>query len=89
MKTTKRLLTYILPYKHYLLLAVLSALISVSTMLYAPILIGQAIDCIIDTGSVDFTAMVQILLHLCLVLLCSALFQKLLVLATKIGRAHV
>lgn len=83
MKTTKRLLTYILPYKHYLLLAVLSALISVSTMLYAPILIGQAIDCIIDTGSVDFTAMVQTLLHLCLVLLCSALFQKLLVLATN------
>lgn len=83
MKTTRRLLTYIQPYKHYLLVAIFSALISVSSMLYAPILIGQAIDCILDTGSVDFNTMTQILLQLCLVLVCSALFQKLLVLSTN------
>lgn len=83
MKTTKRLLTYILPYKHYLILAIISALLSVSFMLYAPILIGQAIDCILDTASVDFNTMTFILLKLSLVLLCSALFQKLLVLATN------
>lgn len=83
MKTTKRLLTYILPYKHYLILAIISALLSVSFMLYAPILIGQAIDCILDTVSVDFNTMTFILLKLSLVLLCSALFQKLLVLATN------
>ena len=43
----KRLMRYLLPYKHYLLLAILSAILSVTASLYAPIIIGHAIDCII------------------------------------------
>ena len=39
MKIMKRLMRYLLPYKHYLLLAILSAILSVTASLYAPIII--------------------------------------------------
>ena len=46
-ETLKRVLSYIDKYKYFLVLSMLSALVSVALTLYAPILVGNAIDCII------------------------------------------
>ena len=53
-ETLKRVIKYI---KKYMLLVVVSficAALSVAATLYAPILIGDAIDMIIEKGNVDF-----------------------------------
>lgn len=76
MKIMKRLMLYLLPYRHYLLLAILSAILSVTASLYAPIIIGHAIDCIIAMGNVDFSLMSHYLARLAFVLIISAFFQK-------------
>ena len=46
-ETLKRVLSYIDKYKYFLVLSMLFALVSVALTLYAPILVGNAIDCII------------------------------------------
>ena len=74
---------YLLPYRHYLLLAILSAILSVTASLYAPIIIGHAIDCIIAMGNVDFSLMSHYLAQLAFVLIISAFFQKTMMLAAN------
>ncbi|MBS6167818.1 MAG: ABC transporter ATP-binding protein [Firmicutes bacterium] len=83
MKIMKRLMRYLLPYKHYLLLAILSAILSVTASLYAPIIIGHAIDCIITMGNVDFSLMSHYLAQLAFILIVSASFQKTMMLAAN------
>lgn len=56
-----KVLKKIKPYSGYLILALLSAIISVSLTLYIPVLTGQAIDNIIDTGKVNFENIAVIL----------------------------
>ena len=46
--TLKKVILYIDKYKVYLILSMVFALISVALTLYAPILIGRAIDCIVS-----------------------------------------
>jgi ATP-binding cassette subfamily B protein len=62
--TVSKILSKIKPYTGYLLLALLSAVISVSLTLYIPVLTGQAIDSIIDAGRVDFESIVRILIYI-------------------------
>ncbi len=57
-----KVLKKIKPYSGYLVLAMLSAVISVSLTLYIPVLTGRAIDNIIDTGNVNFENITKILL---------------------------
>ena len=52
----KRVLGFSRPYIGYLVLALISAVLSVGMTLYAPILIGRGIDQIIGPGNVDFKA---------------------------------
>ncbi len=61
-KTIGKVLNYIGKYKIFLGLSVLFAALSVVLTLYVPILIGKAIDCIIDAGRVDFDKMLPILI---------------------------
>ena len=52
----KKILWLIRPYLHFLMLSFVFAGISALLTLYAPILIGNAVDLIIGKGSVDFDA---------------------------------
>lgn len=75
MDLLKRLLKYTRPYVGYLVLTLLSALVSVSLSLYVPILTGGAIDHIVDKGLVDFPGLVPYLIAIAAVAASSALFQ--------------
>ena len=52
------------PHKGLLLLALLTAVVSISLTLLIPVLIGAAIDKIIARGEVYFEAVAQILLYI-------------------------
>ena len=52
----RKVLLRIRPYWAAMLASLLLALIHVAMMLYIPILVGEAIDCILDAGQVDFKA---------------------------------
>ena len=56
----KKILWLIRPYLHFLMLSFVFAGISALLTLYAPILIGTAVDLIIGKGSVDFDAIGRI-----------------------------
>lgn len=77
-ETFKRVLKYIDKYKYYLLISILFALVSVALTLYAPILIGKAIDYIIGPDNVDFDSIKPILIKLGLVIGITALAQWLM-----------
>lgn len=62
--SVSKILKKIKPYSGYLVIALLSAVISVSLTLYIPVLVGQAIDNIIDKGNVNFENIVQILIYI-------------------------
>lgn len=59
-----KILKKIKPYAGYLIAALFSAIISVSLTLYIPVLTGQAIDNIIDTGNVNFENISKILIYI-------------------------
>lgn len=62
--TLKKLFKYIGGYKWLLLFSLFLALICVVSTLAIPIYIGQATDCIIGKGEVDFTKLVSILIKI-------------------------
>lgn len=70
-----RLLKFTKPYLGYFVCSLISAVVSVSFTLYAPILIGNAVDFIVAPGKVDFNGLVPILGKLALVVLGAAIFQ--------------
>lgn len=59
-----KILKKIKRYSGYLALALLSAVISVSLTLYIPVLVGQAVDNIIDSGNVNFQNIAIILIYI-------------------------
>lgn len=60
----KRILVFTKPHLYYLVLAAFFSVINVALTLYIPILIGDAIDCAVEAGGVDFNAMLPILIKL-------------------------
>lgn len=66
------------PYSAYLVLAIISALISVSLTLYIPVLTGQAIDNIVDKGNVNFENVLQILAYIGIGIAGVSVFQWLM-----------
>lgn len=78
-----RMLQYIKPHKLLLLGAFLSALLSVPLSLFAPILIGSAIDSIIGAGKVDFNAIQPILLLLAVTVLGAGFLQWVMQVCTR------
>ena len=61
----KKVLRYVRPYRFALVGSVLLALIFVAMSLYIPILVGKAIDFIIDKGAVEFEPMSVKLISVC------------------------
>ena len=66
--TIKRVGKLLLPYLHYLILSLVFAVITVGFTLYAPILIGDAVDFIVGKGQVDFGKILQILVKLAVII---------------------
>lgn len=60
----KRILNFSKPYLVYLVLAAVFSVINVALTLYIPILIGNAIDCAVEMGKVDFDKMLPILIRI-------------------------
>ncbi len=83
LRTLKRILKLIGPYRRYLAAAVAGALLNVVLSLAIPVLIGRAVDHIVGPGDVDFTGMVPILAVLAVAVAGSALFGWLMTLATN------
>ena len=77
-ETLKRVLSYIDKYKYFLVLSMLFALVSVALTLYAPILVGNAIDCIIGKDNVDFEKIISILIRLGIIIGITAAVQWLM-----------
>lgn len=73
--TLKRILNYIGHYKWGVLASLFLAAVTVATTLYAPILIGQAVDLILGPGQVDFQGLRVILGRMAVVVLMTAVSQ--------------
>ncbi len=70
-----RLMKFTKPYTAYLIFTVIGAVVSALATLYAPVLIGEAIDCIISAGNVDFQKIFPIVIKLAAVVFAGAVFQ--------------
>lgn len=76
--TLKKVFSYIGKYKYFLILSMFFAAVTVGLTLYAPILVGKAIDCIIGKGKVDFVNMKSILIKVAVIVVSTALIQWLM-----------
>ena len=74
----KKVLDYIGKYKIFLLLSIILAAISVALTLYIPILTGNAVDCILGPGQVDFAGILVILKKMAVIILLTAIVQWLM-----------
>lgn len=74
-KTIKKVLLRIRHYWGYLAISIIMAMITVASTLYVPIIIGDAIDYIIDKGNVDFAAITACLIKVGVVIAVTALSQ--------------
>lgn len=77
-ETLKKVWKYIDKYKYFLIFSMIFAVITVSLTLYAPILVGRAIDCIVGAGNVDFAEIGRILIKLVIIILITAVVQWLM-----------
>ena len=76
--TLKKVFSYIGKYKYFLILSMIFAAVTVGLTLYAPILIGKAIDCIVGKGDVDFVLMKSILIKVAIIVVTTALVSWLM-----------
>lgn len=76
--TLKKVFSYIGKYKYFLILSMFFAAVTVGLTLYAPILVGKAIDCIIGKGNVDFVNMKSIFIKVAVIVVSTALIQWLM-----------
>ena len=76
--TLEKVLQYIRRYWMLLIVSLLLAVVTVITTLYLPVLTGQAVDCIVTSGQVNFTKLIQILSKAIVVILLTAAAQWLM-----------
>lgn len=74
----KRLLQYTKPYRKYLILSILCAILNVAFTLYVPVLIGKAIDQMLSAGNVLFSGLWRILIILAITIASASWFNWLL-----------
>lgn len=77
-KPLKRILKYLKPHMTTLLVALISAIISVCAMLYAPIIIGEAIDKMVGVNNVDFDFISNTIIKLIIITVIYAIFNWIL-----------
>ncbi len=71
----KKVLRHIGKYKIFLFFSIVLAAVSVILALYIPILTGQAVDCIIGPGAVDFDGILDILKKMAVIIVLTAVVQ--------------
>ena len=77
-RTLKRVLSYIKKYRVSVIFSIVLATVTVALTLYVPVLTGQAVDCILGPGQVDYQMLVQILLKIAVIVLITAAAQWLM-----------
>lgn len=75
--TVKKLLSYIGPHTGFITAALLCAVVQVAATLLAPVIIGDAVDYIVDTGNVDFARVAHYIIYLAISVATVFLFQYL------------
>lgn len=73
--TIKKVLNYIKSYKSKVIFSILFATLTVAMTLYIPILIGNAVDFIIDKGNVDFPRILQVLIKIGVLITLTSICQ--------------
>lgn len=81
--TLKRVISYARPYIAYLISTVIFAVLGVGLSLLVPVFIGDAVDCCVDKGSVDFTDLRKIVIELAVIVIASGIFQWIMSLCTN------
>ena len=76
--TIIKILKYLKPYWFWAAMSLIFAAATVLLTLYLPILIGNAVDCIVDSANVDFDGILKIMLTMGIVIVLTALFQWLM-----------
>ncbi len=71
----KKVLSHIGKYKIFLFFSIVLAAVSVILTLYIPILTGQAVDCILGPGAVDFDGIWGILKKMTVIIVLTAMVQ--------------
>lgn len=73
--TLKKVLRRLKPHTFAIVLSLISAAVSVVMSLYIPVLIGRAIDCIVEAGKVDFSLMKGYLMGVAVCALAAGIVQ--------------
>ncbi|MCR4639854.1 ABC transporter ATP-binding protein [Ruminococcus sp.] len=82
-KTLKRVFSYARPYMKFFILTVLFAGLGVALSLSVPVFIGEAVDCCLGKGNVDFNKLLKIIITLSAIVVSSTIFQWLMSLCTN------
>jgi len=77
-KTLRRILAYTAHSGRYIVLSLGFAVISVLLTLYLPVLTGEAVDCIVSAGKVDFDRLLVILTRMGVIILLTGAAQWLM-----------
>ena len=75
MNTLKKVLQYIETYRFWMLASIVLAAVTVALTLYIPILVGRAIDFIIDRGNVDFVSITKLLVEIAILAVGTAVLN--------------
>lgn len=76
-RTVKKLLGYIKPHVAFIIIALICSLFQVVATLFAPVLIGYAVDCIVGVNDVDFEKVTYYIILLAISIGAAFLFQYL------------
>lgn len=79
----KRVFSYTKPYKKFLIIGFLGAMLNITFTLLGPILIGKAVDLIVDKGLVDFQGLLRLIIMLAGTVLFASLFQWIMAFSTN------
>ncbi len=82
-ETLRQIWTFLRPYRLLAAGSVLCAALTVVLTLWLPILTGEAVNCIVGPGAVDFAGLVRLLVQMGVVIALTALFQWLMNLANN------
>ena len=76
-RTVKKLLGYIKPHVAFIVIALICSLFQVIATLFAPVIIGYAVDCIVGVNNVDFEKVTYYIILLAISIGAAFLFQYL------------
>lgn len=75
MSVVRKILSYTKPHFIYIILALVCSAVSVAFTLYIPVLVGNAVDMMIQKGKVDFSGIIGIIAQTGLFILVVVVFQ--------------